>query len=63
MQYKGKVVTQVEPFKAFYAAENYHQGYFKLHMDRAYIRSVSLPKVEKMRKAVKGLLKPEFQKM
>jgi peptide-methionine (S)-S-oxide reductase len=61
--YKSKVVTQVEPFKAFYAAENYHQGYFKLHMDRGYIRSVSLPKVEKMRKAVKGLLKPEFQKM
>ncbi len=61
--YKTKVVTQVEPFKVFYAAENYHQGYFKLHMDRLYIRNVSLPKVEKMRKAVKELLKPEFQKM
>ena len=61
--YKSKVVTQVVPFKVFYAAENYHQGYFKLHMDRGYIRSVSLPKVEKMRKAVKELLKPEFQKM
>lgn len=61
--YKGKVVTQVVPFKAFYGAENYHQGYFKLHPDRGYIQSVSLPKVEKMRKAVKELLKPEFQKM
>lgn len=61
--YKSKVVTQVEPFKAFYAAENYHQGYMKLHMDRTYIRNVSLPKVEKMRKAMKEFLKPEFQKM
>ncbi|GAB2977785.1 peptide-methionine (S)-S-oxide reductase MsrA [Mucilaginibacter puniceus] len=61
--YNGKIVTQVVPFKAFYAAENYHQGYYKLHMDRGYIRSVSVPKVEKMRKAVKELLKPEFQKM
>lgn len=61
--YKSKVVTQVVPFKAFYAAENYHQGYFKLHPDRGYIQSVSLPKVQKMRKAVKELLKPEFQKM
>ena len=60
--YSGKVVTQVVPFKAFYAAENYHQGYMKLHMDRTYIRSVSLPKVEKMRKAMKAYLKPEFAK-
>ncbi len=61
--YNGKIVTQVVPFTAFYGAENYHQGYFKLHMDRGYIQSVSLPKVQKMRKAVKELLKPEFQKM
>jgi peptide-methionine (S)-S-oxide reductase len=61
--YKGKIVTQVVPFKAFYGAESYHQDYFKLHPDRGYIQSVSLPKVQKMRKAVKGLLKPEFQKM
>ena len=61
--YNGKVITQVVPFKVFYAAENYHQGYMKLHMDRTYIRSVSLPKVEKMRKAMKAYLKPEFAKM
>ena len=60
--YKDKVATQVVPFKAFYAAESYHQGYFKLHPDRGYIQSVSLPKVEKMRKAMKAYLKPEFQK-
>ena len=60
--YSDKIVTQVEPFKAFYPAENYHQNYFKLHPDRGYIREVSLPKVLKMRKAMYAYLKPEFQK-
>jgi peptide-methionine (S)-S-oxide reductase len=61
--YNAPIVTQVVPFTAFYAAEKYHQGYFKLHPDDSYIQSVSLPKVEKMRKMEKSLLKPEFQKL
>lgn len=60
--YKGAIVTQVVPFTVFYPAEKYHQGYFKLHGDNPYIQSVSLPKVEKMRKMEKDLLKPEFKK-
>ncbi len=60
--YSDPVATDVVPFTAFYAAEKYHQGYFKLHPDRGYIQLVSLPKVEKMRKAMKAYLKPEFQK-
>ncbi|MEO8887505.1 MAG: peptide-methionine (S)-S-oxide reductase MsrA [Mucilaginibacter sp.] len=61
-KYDGKIVTQVVPFTVFYPAENYHQGYFKLHTDRGYIQSVSLPKVLNMRKAMYAWLKPEFQK-
>jgi peptide-methionine (S)-S-oxide reductase len=57
--YSGKVVTQVVPFKVFYAAENYHQNYCKLHPDQSYIRSVSLPKVQKLRTAMQGKLKRE----
>lgn len=60
--YNAPIVTQVVPFKVFYAAENYHQGYYKLHPSSAYIRSVSVPKVMKMRAAEKDFLKPEFQK-
>ncbi|QQL51121.1 peptide-methionine (S)-S-oxide reductase MsrA [Mucilaginibacter ginkgonis] len=60
--YNGKVVTQVEPFKVFYPAEKYHQGYYRLHGDSPYIQSVSVPKVLKMRAAMKQYLKPEFQK-
>lgn len=55
--YSGKVVTEVEPFKVFYPAENYHQNYFALHPDQPYIQRVSLPKVEKLRKAMVGHLK------
>lgn len=55
--YSGKVVTEVVPFNAFYPAENYHQNYFALHPDQPYIQRVSLPKVEKLRKAMAGHLK------
>jgi peptide-methionine (S)-S-oxide reductase len=62
--YPEKIVTQVVPFKAFYAAENYHQGYYRLHLsDNGYLTNVSEPKVLKFRAAMKAELKPEFQKM
>lgn len=54
-----RIVTQVAPFTNFYPAENYHQGYCKLHPDEFYIQSVSMPKVEKMRKVMAGKLKNE----
>ncbi|MFC5412048.1 peptide-methionine (S)-S-oxide reductase MsrA [Larkinella bovis] len=57
--YPNKVVTEVVPFSVFYPAENYHQNYFKLHPNQPYIRNVSLPKVEKMRKVMAGKLKKE----
>jgi peptide-methionine (S)-S-oxide reductase len=61
--YNANIVTQVVPFTVFYPAEKYHQGYFKLHGDSPYIENVSLPKVLKMRKMEKDLLKPEFAKL
>jgi peptide-methionine (S)-S-oxide reductase len=60
--YTDPIVTQVVPFKAFYPAEKYHQGYYRLHGESPYIMSVSEPKVMKFRKAMKAELKPEFQK-
>jgi len=67
--YEDKVATQVVPFTVFYAAENYHQDYYKLHINdktneynAGYLRGVSEPKVLKMRKAMKAYLKPEFAK-
>lgn len=59
--YSGKVVTEVTPIKEFYPAEYYHQNYFSLHPDQPYIQRVSLPKVEKLRKAMAGYLKNNAQ--
>jgi len=60
--YHGAIVTQVVPFTIAYAAENYHQGYYRLNGDKPYIMQVSKPKVMKFRKVMKTELRPEFQK-
>lgn len=58
--YPAAIVTQVVAYKAFYPAEKYHQGYYRLNQDSPYIASVSVPKVMKFRKAERDQLKPEF---
>ena len=55
--FDNPVVTQVLPFKAFYAAEGYHQGYYRAHPENPYVQNISKPKVEKFRKAMKNWLK------
>lgn len=56
-EWNGAVVTQVEPFKVFYKAENYHQEYFKLHGEQPYCQLVIAPKIAKFRKRFHDLLK------
>jgi len=60
--YPDPIVTQVVPFKAFYPAEKYHQGYYRSHPNQGYIEQVSVPKVMKFRAVMKAELKPEFKK-
>ena len=55
--WNGKIVTQVEPFRQFYKAENYHQEYFKLHGEQPYCQLVIAPKVAKFRKLFRDYLK------
>ncbi len=43
------IVTQVAPFEVFYAAEDYHQGYFRAHPGQGYCLAVISPKVGKFR--------------
>ena len=45
------IVTRVEPLKAFYPAESYHQDYFERNPNQPYCRAVVAPKVAKFRKA------------
>ena len=44
--YGGKIVTEVVPFRKFWPAEAYHQGYYRLHPENPYIANVSARKVE-----------------
>lgn len=44
-----RIVTQVTPLKAFYAAEAYHQNYAALHPNQPYIVFNDAPKVEHLR--------------
>ena len=44
------VVTELEPFKAFYKAEDYHHEYYKRNPEQAYCRVVISPKLSKFRK-------------
>ena len=43
--YPKKIVTEVAPLKAFYAAEEYHQDYLTLHPEQPYIARYDLPKI------------------
>lgn len=49
-RYDAKIVTQVLPAPAFYAAEDYHQDYFAKNPGQGYCRAVVAPKVVKARK-------------
>ena len=47
--YPSKIVTQVVPLQAFYAAESYHQDYAMRHPNQPYIVYNDAPKVEHLR--------------
>lgn len=55
--YDAPIVTQLEPFKAFYPAEDYHRDYFKRHPEKAYCRLVIAPKIAKLRELYLSKLK------
>ena len=57
--YANPVVTELLPLTKFWPAEDYHQGYYRLHPDNPYIAHVSAPKVEHVRRAFPKLLKAE----
>lgn len=43
------IVTEVVPFKDFFIAEDYHQGYFEKNPNQMYCQVVISPKVNKFR--------------
>lgn len=55
--YSRKVVTALEPFNAFYPAEDYHQNYYNNNKEKPYCQMVIQPKIEKFEKIFKDRLK------
>ena len=55
--FPGKIVTEVTKATIFYPAEDYHQDYFATNPFQPYCQAVAAPKVEKVRKVFKDLVK------
>jgi len=46
--FRNPIVTEIVPFKKFYPAEDYHQGYYDANSNAAYCQVVITPKLEKL---------------
>ena len=55
--YPSKIVTQVAPFTVFYKAEEDHQNYYNDNKEQGYCRFVIQPKIDKLEKVFKDLMK------
>jgi peptide-methionine (S)-S-oxide reductase len=53
--FSGPIVTTLEPFKAFYPAEAYHQDFLTLNPTYPYIVFNDLPKVANLKQIFPGL--------
>jgi peptide-methionine (S)-S-oxide reductase len=47
--FHDRIVTQVVPLQAFYAAEDYHQDYATVHPESPYIARFDLPKLKNLK--------------
>jgi len=59
--FRVPVVTEIEPFREFFPAENYHQDYYELNGRQPYCQLVIRPKVEKLKKVFGDKLKERAQ--
>lgn len=55
--FPAKIVTEVTKATTFYPAEDYHQDYFANNPFQPYCQAVAAPKVAKVRKVFKDLVK------
>ncbi|MFM7108579.1 MAG: peptide-methionine (S)-S-oxide reductase MsrA [Planctomycetaceae bacterium] len=56
-EFKAPIVTEVVEATTFYPAEGYHQDYFAKNPADGYCNAVAAPKVAKVRKVFKDLVK------
>lgn len=56
-EYSSPIVTEVKEFEKFWIAEEYHQDYERLNPDIPYVRSVSVPRLNRFKTKFPELLK------
>jgi len=59
--HRDAIVTEVKAFDKFYPAEAYHQNYYRLNPNDAYITNVCGPKLKKLREALPNLLQDKYK--
>ena len=52
-----KPAAEIKQFEKFWMGEAYHQNYEKLHPNQPYIRSVSIPRLNRFKKKFPDLVK------
>jgi len=57
--YNKAVVTEIVPFTNFYPAEDYHKDYYDKNRSQGYCMFVIDPKVKKLLKEYKNVVKDE----
>ena len=55
--FDAPIATTLEPLERFHVAEQYHHDYAARNPSQPYIRAVAVPKVEKLRKTHRDMLK------
>ena len=56
-EFGASIVTEIKPLVSFYAAEEYHQDYERLNPNQGYVRSVSIPRLNRFKANFPNLLK------
>jgi peptide methionine sulfoxide reductase msrA/msrB len=54
--YDRPIVTQIEPLKQFYPAENHHHNYYQNNQQQPYCQVIINPKLQKLRKNLQDYL-------
>lgn len=57
--FNAPIVTEVVPFEAFYAAEEYHQDFERKNPNQGYVRAISVPRLNRFKAQFPHLLKEE----
>jgi peptide-methionine (S)-S-oxide reductase len=62
-RFRDPIVTQLEPFKAFYPAEPYHQDFYRRNrnLDHPYVESIIKPKLQHLTPKPAPKPKPKAQ--